>query len=408
MPYAHRPLRTPSSSPSATGLALAGLAFCAALSCVAPIGLHGGEPPDVAAPPAIRLALELNRGISIDRQFRAIPPERIMRFTRDDIRLIKSMGFGFVKLIVNPQPLMCLGRLDLDKSPYLEEIVKQVVDEGLPVVVCLHPEWEFKLRVLDDPAEFARFLLFLQDISEFLGARWSEHQLALQLMTEPVTERLDWNDLQPQMWRVARRAMANHTLILAGDQVGKIEGLIATRPVPDANVLYSFTFYDPFLFTLQGAEWLTPEWWSHLGPVPYPVDRDLLATRTPDLLARIPPEPAAWRETVARHLQAYGEEGWNERVIADRIGKLTAWNQTHGGGLRIWCAEFGCFQHTVAAADRYRYLRDVRTAFEANGIGWAYWSYNETLTVMTPDRTPFGPADRQTPDRELLQALLGR
>ena len=87
---------------------------------------------------------------------------------------------------------------------------------------------------------------------------------------------------------------------------------------------------------------------------------------------------------------------------------LTQWNQAHGGRLRIWCAEFGCYQQTVAAADRCRYLQDVRTAFEANGIGWAYWSYNETLTVMTPDRTPFGPADRQTPDQQLLQALSGK
>jgi endoglucanase len=225
-------------------------------------------------------------------------------------------------------------------------------------------------------------------------------------MTEPVTEGLDWNDLQLQLWRVARRAMPHHTLILSGDQVGKIEGLIATRPVADANVMYSFTFYDPFLFTLQGAEWLTPAWWSYLGPVPYPVDPDLMVARMPDLLAKIPGEPAVWRETVAQQLQDYAAAGWNAQVMADRIRKLAAWNQSYGGGLKIWCAEFGCYQRTVAAEDRYRYLRDVRTALEANGIGWAYWSYNETLTVMTSDRTPFGSADRQTPDRQLLQVLL--
>ena len=84
---------------------------------------------------------------------------------------------------------------------------------------------------------------------------------------------------------------------------------------------------------------------------------------------------------------------------------LDAWNKSHGGRLKIWCAEFGCYQRTVRPEDRYQYLRDVRTAFETYNIGWAYWSYNETLTVMTPDRTPFGPADRQTPDQRLLQML---
>jgi endoglucanase len=232
--------------------------------------------------------------------------------------------------------------------------------------------------------------------------------LALQLMTEPVTDSIPWNELQPRMWQVARRTMPGHTLILAGDQVGKIEGLITTEPVDDENVLYSFTFYDPFLFTLQGAAWLEPQWWSQLGPVPYPSSPEILDAQLPSLLGKISPEPAPWRTTVAQHLKDYGAARWNEQTIAARIGMLTQWNQAHGGRLRIWCAEFGCYQQTVAAEDRCRYLQDVRTAFEANGIGWAYWSYNETLTVMTHDRTPFGPADRQTPDKPLLEALLGK
>ncbi|MBM4091627.1 MAG: glycoside hydrolase family 5 protein [Planctomycetes bacterium] len=362
------------------------------------------EDDRVTRPPA-RLALELKRGICLDRQFRTIPPEAIMRFTRDDIRLIKSMGFEFVKLIVNPEPLMTDHRLDGGKREYLHQIVTQVVDEGLPVVVCIHPEWEFKTKILGDRAEFAQFLLFLRDIAEFLAARWPADQLALQLMTEPVTDAIPWNELQPQMWQVARRAMPGHTLILAGDQVGRIEGLITTQPVEDENVLYSFTFYDPFLFTLQGATWLTPAWWSHLGPVPYPSSPDIIEARLPSLVDRIPAEPAEWRTTVTQHLKDYGAARWNAQTVETRIQLLDAWNKSHGGRLKIWCAEFGCYQRTVAAEDRYQYLRDVRTALEKYDIGWAYWSYNETLTVMTPDRTPFGPADRQTPDQRLLQML---
>ena len=117
-----------------------------------------------SAPPA-RLALQLDRGISLDRQFRQIPPEPIMRFTRKDIRLIKSSGFEFVKLIVNPEPLRDGAHLDTQKREYLREIVSQVVNEGLPVVVCLHPEWEFKKRILGERPAFAEFLVFLQEVS---------------------------------------------------------------------------------------------------------------------------------------------------------------------------------------------------------------------------------------------------
>ena len=356
-------------------------------------------------PPPARLALELNRGISIDRQFRSIPPEPIMRITPEDIQLIKSMGFEFVKLIVNPEPLMSGNRLDSSNRWYLKKIVDLAADEGLPVVVCIHPEWEFKKVILSQPDEFSRFLGFLEDTGRFLAAEWTPKQLAFQLITEPGANAMDWNELQPRMWQAARRAMPKHTLILAGDKVGKIEGLITTRPVSDANVIYSFTFYDPFVLTLQGAQWLTPEWWSHLGPVPYPSSPEIMADRMPTLLEKIPSSPDEWRPTVRRILTDYAAARWNREMIAARVKKLAIWNTSHGGGLRIWCAEFGCYQRTIDPADRYRYVKDVRQAFEQNGIGWAYWSYNETLTVMTPDRKPFGPANSQTPDKKMLEAL---
>jgi len=365
-----------------------------------------GETPAVPHPqPPARLALTLNRGICIDRQFRTIPPEPIMRITPDDIRLIKSMGFEFVKLIVNPEPLQSDQGLSEATRWYLQEIVQRVVDEGLPVVVCIHPEWAYKGKILSDGDQFARFARFVEQTGRFLAARWGPQQLALQLLTEPGNNTLDWNQLQPRLWQAARSVMPGHTLILAGDQVGKIEGLVATQPVDDDNVLYSFTFYDPFVLTLQGGEWLSPGWWAHLGGVPYPANPEVISACLPAILDQIPAAPAEWRPTVRRILNEYGAEQWNREKIAARVRRLADWNQLHGGGLKIWCAEFGCYQRTIAAADRLRYLQDVREVFESHGIGWAYWSYNETLTVLTPQRQPFGPASAQTPDDKLLDAL---
>lgn len=366
-----------------------------ALSALTQAETQASSNPPV--PPA-RLALELHRGISIDRQFRTIPPEPIMRITREDIQLIKAMGFDFVKLIVNPEPLMTGSHLDESKKEYLHQFVELAANEALPVVVCLHPEWEFKTRILSDPVEFERFLGFLQETAEFLANEWSPGQLALQLMTEPGGNRLNWNDLQPRMWRIVRRVMPEHTLILAGDQVGKIDGLVTTIPVNDANVMYSFTFYDTFVLTLQGAEWVTPQLWSHLGAIPYPSSPEIIAECKQRILDRIPADPPDWRHAGEGMLLEYGNARWNKQKIAGEVRKLVDWNMSHGGGLRIWCAEFGCYQRTIDPESRYRYLKDVRETFEENRIGWAYWSYNETLTIMTPSRTPFGPAKEQTPD----------
>ena len=328
-----------------------------------------------------------------------------MRIHSDDIRLIKSMGFEFVKLIVNPEPLMSEGHLSGETRWYLRDLVQLVVNEDLPVVVCLHPEWKFKERFLSDPVEFTRFLGFLEETGRLLAASWGPKQLAFQLLTEPGGNSLDWNQCLPALWRAARRAMPHHTLILAGDQVGKIEGLITTKPVADENVIYSFTFYDPFELTQQGGEWLTPAWWSHLAGVPYPAGPEALAELMPKLIEKIPASPPDWRPAVKHMLTQYGAARWDRERITARVRKLADWNQSYGGGLKIWCAEFGCYQRTIEPAARLRYLRDVREAFERNKIGWAYWSYNETFTIMTSQRQPFGPAKSQTPDPKLLEAL---
>ena len=357
--------------------------------------------------PAAKLALELNRGICIDRQFRAIPPEAGMRFTREDIQLIKSMGFEFVKLLVNPEPLMSGGRLDDTKTWYVREMVNLAAEEQLPVVVCIHPEWEFKKGILNDADKFAAFLGFLEDVARFLAENWGPQQLALQLMTEPVVDGMNWNDLQPRMWEAARRAMPKHTLILAGDQVGKIEGLITTKPVNDANVMYSFTFYDPFVLTLQGGEWLTPKLWLYLGTVPYPSSPEIIAERKQSILQKIPTDPPDWRPAAEGLLIEYGNARWNREKIAAYVKQLADWNASYGGGLKIWCAEFGCYQRTIDPEDRYRFIRDLRETFEENNIGWAYWSYNETFTIMAPGGQAFGPAKGLTPDSGMLEALFG-
>ena len=149
------------------------------------VSADDGSTSENRTPPPAKLTLDLKRGISIDRQFRCIPPEPIMRFTRQDIQLIKSMRFDSVKVLVNPEPLLDGSHLDTSKQWYLKEMIDLVVNEGLPIVVCIHPEWEFKKKILSDEQEFSRFLGFLDETGRFLATSWGSKQLVLQLMTEP-------------------------------------------------------------------------------------------------------------------------------------------------------------------------------------------------------------------------------
>ena len=54
-----------------------------------------------------------------------------------------------------------------------------------------------------------------------------------------------------------------------GPNYSDIPDLLAMHPLPDGNVIYIFHFYDPHVFTHQGATWGVP-WWSYEHGIPYP------------------------------------------------------------------------------------------------------------------------------------------
>jgi len=342
------------------------------------------------SPPA-DLALSFNNGVSIDRWYSSVPAAP--NFQSSDIQLIKSMGFDHVKLLVNPVPHKSGNTINQSSMWYIDSIVNLVTNEGLPVVVTIHPDPAFKTLTLGNQTAFNEYLGFLEDFGSHLAARWSPDQLAFQLMTEPFGNTLgDWNTLQPQMWQAARTGMPNHTLVLTGDDAASVDGLALVEPVDDANVVYGFDFWEPLLFTHQGASWW-PDWWPYLGNVPYPSSPSIVSDALPTILADIPDQ---WDAQVTDQLTAYGQEEWIRDEIDSRIQRVVDWNNSHGGELKLWIAEFGVHNESVDPADRYEFIQDLREIAEENDIGWAIWSYDETFTVLTPDHQP---------DQQMMQAL---
>jgi endoglucanase len=246
---------------------------------------------------------------------------------------------------------------------------------------------------------------FMKALSRYIASRWTCDQLALQLMTEPPPASPNpdawnyWDKLQRRLWQTVRTGMPKHTLILSGDMGGAIEGFQHMTPVDDENVMYTFTFYEPVLFTCQGdpGDPLRRE----LKNIPYPSGPETMA-QLPKILSTVPQQ---WQAEVRKRVETYAAERWDQKKLAARIGELDKWRRLHGGTPKLWCAEFGCHQN-APEADRRQYIREMRQLFDKYKIGWSYWSYNEAFSVMTRNRTPYGPASAQTPDKAILKALL--
>ena len=111
------------------------------------------------------------------------------------------------------------------------------------------------------------------------------------------------------------------TIIVEGARWADDDDLVFMEPLRDPNVIYNFHFYEPHLFTHQGATW-GESYWHYLREVPYPS-----TTENAQAAEALVPEPVH-KLTVQR----YGAEHWNAARMEAEF--------TPGGGVgeKVECA----------------------------------------------------------------------
>ena len=363
----------------------------------------------------IAQAMELKRGIVIDRQFWQIPVEPYNTVVPADVALIKCMGFDFVKVVINPDLFIAsyeqnAKNLNVGNLWYVDTLVNQFVSQGMHVVVCIHPEASFKNLYLGSEGGFVTLQSFYKYFAEYLASKWTPDQVAFQLMTEPFGNYADWNLHLKALVTSVRTTMPAHTLILSGAQVGNIAGFIQVDPdlINDPNVIYGFSYWlesNVGAFVFQGfTAW--GGYYPYIRNLPYPSygtnnPYDYIAANT----------PGGQVNNAIGAINAYRNMPWDMAMQRAVIEPINAWNRSHGGKLKIMCYEMGApvdavVGGTTADADRNRYIRDKRMAMEESNISWAYWSYNETFSCLGSTRVPL----TKTPtlsmiDQKILCAL---
>lgn len=308
--------------------------------------------------------------------------------TTQDIALIKSMGFDHVRLSINPQPLFQGGHADQlapEYLGYLDAAVKMIVDHGLAVILDVHPESDFKAKLADD-----EFVEQFADFWRALARHYSNGDAGMmffEVLNEPeLRDRFRWAGIQSKLARAIREGAPKHTIIAAGARWSSDEDLLFLEPLPDANIIYSFHFYEPTVFTHQGATW-SVNYWHNVQHLSYPSNRESAekaAANVPDEINRL-------------YVLRYGMEHWDAARIDMEIGQVAEWAKSRK--VPVMCDEFGVYREDTDPADRGAWLLDVRTSLEKHDMGWTLWDYDGGFGVVT---TRDG---RRATDESSLRAL---
>jgi endoglucanase len=333
--------------------------------------------------PATRLA-HIRHGINLSEWFAQVydpkgyTKEHFQTWTTaTDIALIKSAGFDHVRLSVNPQPMMDAARHrdgGAEYFGYLDAAVKMILDAGLAVEIDMHPDSDFKTRLAKEDDFVARFADFWSTVAQHY-ASWDPDRVFFEILNEPeMHDAYRWYGVEAKLAAAIRRGAPSNTIIATGANWDNDDDLLFLEPLPDPNVIYVFHFYEPHIFTHQGATW-GAYYWHWLKGLHYPSSPENAAQ-----VAMLVPE-ARDRMQVIR----YGQDHWDASRIEAEINQAADWAKQRG--VPLICNEFGVFRYFSDPQDRATWIKDVRTALERHNIGWAMWDYSGSFGVVTDRQT---------------------
>jgi aryl-phospho-beta-D-glucosidase BglC (GH1 family) len=338
--------------------------------------------------PASRLA-HLRRGINLSEWFaqvydpRGYTKEHFQDWTTSaDVALIKSAGFDHVRLSVNPRPMLEAGeRPDGAKEyfGYLDNAVKMILDAGLAVELDMHPDSDFKARMAKEDGAVERFAGFWRTVAQHY-ASWDPEWVFFEILNEPeFQDAYRWYGVEAKLAAAIRQAAPAHTILAPGARWDDDDDMIFLEPLRDPNVIYVFHFYEPHIFTHQGATW-GEYYWRWLKGLHYPSQLENAAQ-----VAAAVPEAAD-----RLHVIRYGQDHWDGARVEAEINQAAEWARRNG--VPLVCNEFGVYRygtdpdgrvHGAEPQDRTAWIKDVRTSLERHNIGWAMWDYSGGFGVAT-------------------------
>ncbi len=326
---------------------------------------------------AFARALHLKHGINASEWFAQsgdYSAARTDRYTdAADIALMARLGFDHVRLSIAPAPLEQNPRgtdgLNSEFMGRLDRAVDAILANGLAVEIDLHPEESYKVQLRNG-----------SDAAEGLAQLWRKlaghyanrdpERVFFEVMNEPEMNNANrWQGIEARVVEAIREVAPRNTVIAAGANFSDIPDLLTTEPLADGNVIYNFHFYEPHDFTHQGANWGEP-WWSKTHSIPYPATESSMQ----EALKEVP-------NAVNRYeLENYFLDGWNAHHIRMLIDEAAAWSREKN--VPLICNEFGAYREHSDPVSRANWIHDVRTALEADGIGWAMWDYRGGFGVV--------------------------
>lgn len=176
-----------------------------------------------------------------------------------------------------------------------------------------------------------------------------------------------WHDVAYNIVTAIRKIDRQRTLLIGASNYNSIYELSRSVRLADDNIIYTFHFYEPFLFTHQGAAWVGDQ--ESTTGVEFPYNGEHYPKLNPK--AKNTPGESNYKE--------YPIDG-NERSIKDKLLIVKNWANKYD--VPILCGEYGVYNKYADLDSRCRYIKAVRETLKALNIPGILWDYNTSFSIF--------------------------
>jgi endoglucanase len=305
-----------------------------------------------------------SKGVNFSGWFETGRAEAIpfTKYVEQDFANVKSLGADVIRLPVRMHG-MTGGPPDYTVDPLLFKFLDMAVNwaekYGIYIIIDNHsfdpvkntendidkiliPVWEQVARRYKDRSDYVIYEI-LNEPHGISDSRWGEVQgLAIEAI---------------------RKIDSKHFIIVGGTEYNSIGKLKSIPVYKDDKIIYTFHFYDPYLFTHQGASWGGPPVLTNLAAVPFPYDGK-----------RMPKIPSELRGTwIESSLNNDYRRASDPKTLYGTLDKAVSFSRERD--VPVFCGEFGVYMINSLNEDRVKWYEIVTTALAKRNISRASWDY---------------------------------
>jgi hypothetical protein len=254
--------------------------------------------------------------------------------------------------------------------------------------VAVNPKYAPEKLVEDHSGVFPAYIACVQKIAHALEDM-PHDRFAFELMNEPwldtPAQMARWQGMLEKLHAAARRGAPTLPLVLTGAQWSSARALTRVDPAPfkGSNVIYTFHYYDPHLFTHQGVD---GDETKFVGGLKWPSTPQNVAeckaaasSRIDDFARKNAASASDYRAKTMLALDEYAQSRPDFVQMRADFDAVAEWAERAGVSReRILLGEFGCTssaQGVPLGEDRANWLSAVAGLAKKFGFPTAYWAY---------------------------------